>query len=214
MGVCPQFDVLWNELSGSEHLTIYGHIKGLKFSEVCALLGPRGAGVQAGSRLWSALRSAADRGLPQLGWRWGSAAASRQRLQVLLPRAPGVRRLSSPCPAPLLFGLQVRYHSSELLEKVKLTYAAKVRSGSYSGGMKRRLSVAMALLGDPKIVYLDEPTTGMVRGGGGLAVCLWGRTATSSAGAKRCCAPSGPGLCRHGCASHGPPLNTCSRRSA
>jgi hypothetical protein len=34
MGVCPQFDVLWNELSGVEHLTIYGHIKGLKFSEV------------------------------------------------------------------------------------------------------------------------------------------------------------------------------------
>jgi hypothetical protein len=34
MGVCPQFDVLWNELSGTEHLTIYGHIKGLKFSEV------------------------------------------------------------------------------------------------------------------------------------------------------------------------------------
>ncbi|KIZ04840.1 hypothetical protein MNEG_3122 [Monoraphidium neglectum] len=88
MGVCPQFDVLWNELSGTEHLIIYGHIKGLRFSEV-------------------------------------------------------------------------RREADALLEKVKLTYAARVRSGSYSGGMKRRLSVAMALLGDPKIVYLDEPTTGM-----------------------------------------------------
>ena len=57
----------------------------------------------------------------------------------------------------------MRAHGAALLEKVKLTYAAGVRSGSYSGGMKRRLSVAMALLGDPKIVYLDEPTTGMVR---------------------------------------------------
>ncbi len=47
-----------------------------------------------------------------------------------------------------------------LLEKVKLTYAANQRSGSFSGGMKRRLSVAIALLGNPKIVYLDEPTTG------------------------------------------------------
>jgi len=56
----------------------------------------------------------------------------------------------------------VRYESAALIEKVKLTYAASVRSGSYSGGMKRRLSVAIALLGDPKIVYLDEPTTGMV----------------------------------------------------
>jgi ABC-type glutathione transport system ATPase component len=60
----------------------------------------------------------------------------------------------------------VAFHAADLLEKVKLTYAARVRSGSYSGGMKRRLSVAMALLGDPRIVYLDEPTTGMVGAGG------------------------------------------------
>ncbi|GLC34108.1 hypothetical protein PLESTB_000838300 [Pleodorina starrii] len=88
MGVCPQFDILWNELNGAEHLSIYGHIKGL-------------------------------------------------------PR----RKVAS--------------NVSELLEKVKLTYAAEQRAGSYSGGMKRRLSVAIALLGDPRIVYLDEPTTGM-----------------------------------------------------
>ncbi|KAF4375889.1 hypothetical protein F8388_004979 [Cannabis sativa] len=47
------------------------------------------------------------------------------------------------------------------LEEVKLTEAANIRAGSYSGGMKRRLSVAIALIGDPKLVILDEPTTGM-----------------------------------------------------
>jgi ABC-type multidrug transport system ATPase subunit len=47
--------------------------------------------------------------------------------------------------------------TSQLLEQVKLTEAGNVRAGSYSGGMKRRLSVAIALIGDPKIVYLDEP---------------------------------------------------------
>ncbi|KAF6264706.1 hypothetical protein COO60DRAFT_16234 [Scenedesmus sp. NREL 46B-D3] len=88
MGVCPQFDVLWGELTGREHLAIYGHIKGLPFS-------------------------------------------------------------------------RVRGEAEALLGRVKLGHAAAMRSSSYSGGMKRRLSVALALLGDPKIVYLDEPTTGM-----------------------------------------------------
>ena len=34
MGVCPQFDVLWGELSGIEHLKIYGHVKGIHWREV------------------------------------------------------------------------------------------------------------------------------------------------------------------------------------
>ncbi|CAN0903527.1 ABC transporter A family member 2 [Linum grandiflorum] len=45
----------------------------------------------------------------------------------------------------------------ELLAKVKLTSEAKVTSKSYSRGMKRRLSVAIALIGDPKLLILDEP---------------------------------------------------------
>ncbi|XP_024541685.1 ABC transporter A family member 2 [Selaginella moellendorffii] len=49
----------------------------------------------------------------------------------------------------------------EMLAKVKLTEAGNTRSDSYSGGMKRRLSVAISLVGDPKVLYLDEPTTGM-----------------------------------------------------
>lgn len=43
---------------------------------------------------------------------------------------------------------------------MKLTEVGGVRVGVYSGGMRRRLSLAIALLGDPKVLYLDEPTTG------------------------------------------------------
>lgn len=56
--------------------------------------------------------------------------------------------------------LQVTEQGSRLLEQVQLTPAAGKRSSSYSGGMKRRLSVALALLGGPQLVFLDEPSTG------------------------------------------------------
>ncbi|MFE9026959.1 ATP-binding cassette domain-containing protein [Streptomyces iakyrus] len=49
----------------------------------------------------------------------------------------------------------------ELLERFDLTDAAKKPASTYSGGMKRRLDIAMTLVGDPRIIFLDEPTTGL-----------------------------------------------------
>ncbi|MES4891061.1 ATP-binding cassette domain-containing protein [Streptomyces sp. NPDC096012] len=51
--------------------------------------------------------------------------------------------------------------SAELLERFDLTEAAKRPASTYSGGMKRRLDIAMTLVGDPRIIFLDEPTTGL-----------------------------------------------------
>eukprot|EP00256_Glycine_max_P061178 XP_014630248.1 ABC transporter A family member 2 isoform X2 [Glycine max] len=88
IGVCPQFDILWDALSGQEHLQLFATIKGLSPSSIKSI-------------------------------------------------------------------------TQTSLAEVRLTDASKVRAGSYSGGMKRRLSFAIALIGDPKLVILDEPTTGM-----------------------------------------------------
>ncbi|MFJ7021670.1 ATP-binding cassette domain-containing protein [Streptomyces sp. NPDC101117] len=48
-----------------------------------------------------------------------------------------------------------------LLERFDLTEAARKPASTYSGGMKRRLDIAMTLVGDPRIIFLDEPTTGL-----------------------------------------------------
>ena len=60
-----------------------------------------------------------------------------------LPRAEGRRRIA------------------DLLERFDLVEAAGRMVATYSGGMKRRLDLAMTLVGDPRIVFLDEPTTGL-----------------------------------------------------
>ncbi|MDR2888673.1 MAG: ATP-binding cassette domain-containing protein, partial [Lachnospiraceae bacterium] len=51
--------------------------------------------------------------------------------------------------------------SDQLLARFALTDAADRRASTYSGGMTRRLDIAMSLIGSPKVVFLDEPTTGL-----------------------------------------------------
>ena len=48
-----------------------------------------------------------------------------------------------------------------LLDRFSLTDAAERRVSTYSGGMRRRLDIAMSLIGDPPVIFLDEPTTGL-----------------------------------------------------
>ncbi|ESQ29594.1 hypothetical protein EUTSA_v10023276mg [Eutrema salsugineum] len=90
MGVCPQHDLLWETLTGREHLLFYGRLKNIKGSD---------------------LTEAVEESLKSVSLFDGGVADK---------------------PA-----------------------------GNYSGGMKRRLSVAISLIGNPKVVYLDEPSTGL-----------------------------------------------------
>uniref|UniRef100_A0ACD5XV67 Uncharacterized protein n=1 Tax=Avena sativa TaxID=4498 RepID=A0ACD5XV67_AVESA len=90
MGVCPQHDLLWETLTGKEHLFFYARLKDLK---------------------GAALVKAVDDSLKSVNLFHGGAGDKQVRM--------------------------------------------------YSGGMKRRLSVAISLIGDPKVVYMDEPSTGL-----------------------------------------------------
>ena len=54
-----------------------------------------------------------------------------------------------------------RPRAEELLERFELTEAGDKPASTYSGGMKRKLDLAMTLVGNPKVIFLDEPTTGL-----------------------------------------------------
>ncbi|MGM7646484.1 ATP-binding cassette domain-containing protein [Nocardia sp. JW2] len=56
---------------------------------------------------------------------------------------------------------EIRSLATELLERFDLVEAADKPASTYSGGMTRRLDLAMTLVGDPRIIFLDEPTTGL-----------------------------------------------------
>ena len=95
------------------------------------------------------------------------AAAVRRRIGVALqeigldPVQKGRELLELQCGLYGITGRRARARSEELLELVGLTDAAERRTKTYSGGMKRRLDLASALVHSPEVLFLDEPTTGL-----------------------------------------------------
>jgi ABC-2 type transport system ATP-binding protein len=148
----------------------YGDIKavdGVSFEvargEVFGMLGPNGAGKTTTIETLEGLRDFNSGQAFVLGMDvTRHAAAVKERIGVqlqsvsLYPRLT-VRELLD------LFGSFFRHHvpSKQLIDAVDLGERADARSMNLSGGQQQRLSIALALVNDPELVFLDEPTTGL-----------------------------------------------------
>src|SRR5215213_9670732 len=86
------------------------------------------------------------------------AALQEAALDPMLPGRDHLRLQSTLQGMPRA---ERKPRSAELLERVGLSEAADRKVGGYSGGMKRRLDLALALVHRPRILFLDEPTTGL-----------------------------------------------------
>jgi ABC-2 type transport system ATP-binding protein len=130
--------------------------------EVFAFLGPNGAGKTTTTEILEGYRDrtagevsvlGSDPARPSREW--------RSRIGIVLQSSGPDRYLTVretvseyadfyPSPRPV----------DETIEQVGLTDSADKRAGRLSGGQQRRLDVALALVGDPELIFLDEPTTG------------------------------------------------------
>lgn len=142
-------------------------VDGLSFQvrrgEVLALLGPNGAGKTTTVEILEGYRSPTAGHVRVLGLDpVRDAAQLKPRIGVMLQDG-GVAPAIRPLEALELFAsfFQRPADPRALLKLVGLEEAAKIRYRALSGGQKQRLSLALALVGKPELVFLDEPTSGM-----------------------------------------------------
>ena len=135
---------------------------------VMALLGPNGAGKTTALRILSTLLRP-DRGTVRVG---GIDALSQpDRVQALIGVANQASAVDEKLSGRVNLNMFARLHrlswqttrqrTAELLERFDLSDAAGKIVRSYSGGMRRKLDLAVSLIGRPPILFLDEPTTGL-----------------------------------------------------
>lgn len=131
--------------------------------EVYGLLGTNGAGKTTTLEILEGLTTATDGEVSVLGM---DPVADRQRLRPHL----GIMLQSGGLPSQLTVAETLRMWAGtcstprpvdEVLIDVDLAYRTDVKVGSLSGGEQRRLDLACALVGDPDVIFLDEPTTGL-----------------------------------------------------
>jgi ABC-2 type transport system ATP-binding protein len=135
----------------------------VKQGECFGLLGPNGAGKTTTIEILEGLLPASSGVVEVLGRRWGRHDDElRQRLGITLQETRFPEKLSV-LETVVLFRSFYRSGGDpgEILKEVGLVEKAKAWVGKLSGGQRQRLAVACALVGDPELLFLDEPTTGL-----------------------------------------------------
>lgn len=132
--------------------------------ECFGLLGPNGAGKTTTIEILEGLLTPTSGDVEVLGRRWGNGRDDevRQRMGISLQET----RLSEKLTVRETVTLFRSFYRNGLtpdqaIARVSLEEKAGARVGKLSGGQKQRLAVACALVGDPELMFLDEPTTGL-----------------------------------------------------
>ncbi len=131
--------------------------------ECFGLLGPNGAGKTTTIEILEGLLSATSGEVEVLGRHWGrDDAAIRQRIGISLQETKLSDKLSVRETLTLFRSFYSRGISpDDAMRSVSLEDKAAAWISKLSGGQKQRLAVACALVGDPELLFLDEPTTGL-----------------------------------------------------
>jgi len=136
--------------------------------EIYGFLGPNGAGKSTTVHMLTTLlpptsgtARVAGFDIVKDGPKVRSAIGAALQEAALDNLLTGREHLNLQCALHGIRRSERRVRSQELLERVGLTLAADRKVGGYSGGMKRRLDLALALAHRPTILFLDEPTTGL-----------------------------------------------------
>ncbi|HEX6344413.1 ATP-binding cassette domain-containing protein [Umezawaea sp.] len=151
-----------------DHVVLDGIDLEVEAGTVFALLGPNGAGKTTAIRILSTLIGADGGEVSVAGHDLAanpdgvrSAIGVTGQFSAVDDLLTGEENLVLMADLRHLGRVEGRRRTAELLARFDLVEAARKRVATYSGGMRRRLDLAMTLVGDPRVIFLDEPTTGL-----------------------------------------------------